>query len=174
MNKCTFFTFLFLPLISNHVYADRTPYQKSVKIFEESEHYLVLHYHDWNEKFGNIRIIDKNNKNNIAEKEIGAFTYIHITKNEKYIVLLSNIKIHNNYQLLVMKTNGDLVHAREIKCNQLSKESLCGESVSNYVWWYHENADINLLKKNGKFILELNAPSLKRETIVFDSINALD
>ncbi len=67
---------------------------------------------------------------------VPALTHLWLSPDEQYIVGLSTIRGNNPYQLVVYTTSGELIYRRSIDCLQLA--SACRESVSQYIYWFHE------------------------------------
>jgi hypothetical protein len=113
MKKLLVIIFCFLSF-SHFAFSDRIRYRNTVNITIESENYKVEHYHDWSRNYAYIECINK--KTNIAVFRVSspALTNLFISHDERYIVGLSNIKIDNPYQLVILTIEGEYIKKRQI------------------------------------------------------------
>ena len=132
-------------LLPYNIFPDRTVYQKRLSINIESENYLIIHLHDWSRKFAYIVIINKNTGYNTIVFQTPALTRLFLSEDENYIVGFSNIKINNQYQLIIMNITGEYILRKNINANESNNFT---ETVTNYVFWYNENIE------NIQFIFE--------------------
>ena len=136
MQRILFLTLIF---ISSVAYCDPVAYKDSLKIEIESENYYIIHFHDWSEKttdsrykmissdqnpftiennYAYLQVIDKKTCKTIFKKPTPALTHIEISKDEKYIVGISNIMVWNPVQLVVFDMDGKLVKSRHFSSEE--------------------------------------------------------
>ena len=123
---------------SQIVFADKVPYFGSSEIVVESENYKIVHTHDWSlkdaewiyylpfkyhkyrvENFGTIHCINKRNGRTVFKRKCPPLTFIDISDDERFIVGLSNINIHNPSQLVIYNNNGRLLKKRHIALREM-------------------------------------------------------
>ncbi|MBP6625244.1 MAG: hypothetical protein KA198_08730 [Chitinophagaceae bacterium] len=103
----------------------------------ESEKYSVFHYHDFSDrrvdelfndmrygedaifksnlnKFSFIEVKDKPSGKIIFKKPCPAFRQVFISPNQQYILGISNIKLHNYYQLVVYDLTGKIIYKKSL------------------------------------------------------------
>ena len=137
-------------------------YNKSIKIYDESDNHVVLHQHDWVTKENTTKFLNSKTGKTIFSKKLGAYTKVFVLEKQKLIVLLSNIKLDNENQFIVLNFEGKILSQKSIKCSQWKIKSHCSESVTNHVFWFHESMRSVEIKGNaGKYIIHLIAPDLK-------------
>jgi hypothetical protein len=133
--KTRLLVLIFFFTTANKIYADFAGYADSLRIKVESQNFIVIHFHDWTEKtraarykmtstnkdpftsdnnYAYIECIDKTTGKVVFKKPCSALTKIEISKDEKYIVGISNIMLWNPYQLVVFSTKGELIKKRHI------------------------------------------------------------
>ena len=157
---------LILILISIKVNADPIAYSDSLRLEIESENYIVIHFHDWTEQtrdarfkmistnqdpftnknnYAYLAVIDKSTCDTIFKKPTPALTHIQISKNEKYVVGISNIMVWNPFQLVVFNMDGKLVKSRHFS----SEEAKLDKSDFEF---FRENfpKQYDLLKKKNR------------------------
>jgi hypothetical protein len=71
----------------------------------------------------------------IFRRPVPALTYIWISRDSKYIVGISNVKLWNPYQLVVFSRSGDRLFERKIVGVNWPGVM---ESVTNSIRWYKE------------------------------------
>lgn len=135
--KLLILTILFIAY--NSVYADAVGYSDSKRLKIESKNYIVIHFHDWTHatrdsrfkmistdenpfssqnNYAYIECIEKSTGKVLFKKPCPALTKIEISKDEKYIIGLSNIKLWNPYHLVIFSTKGELIKKRSIECEE--------------------------------------------------------
>jgi hypothetical protein len=128
------FGLLFI-LCAGLAFPDRASYSGIKQIKIESENFYIVHYHNWSEEtryeryamitsenqnisynnnYAYIEIISKKTNERIIRVPTSALTHLYISKNEQYIVGISNIMIYNPYQLIIMNINGEILKKRHI------------------------------------------------------------
>lgn len=126
------FSFFLIKLLA---FSDKRAYDNIITIKEENNIIKVIHFHDWSmaslqkrydmisgdqnpfsqkNDYSYIECIDKSSKVSLFKKPSSAFSKIEISKDSKYIICLSNIKIYNPYQLVIFNINGDLILKKHI------------------------------------------------------------
>jgi hypothetical protein len=88
---------------------------------------------------------------------VPALTHLWIAPDSRYVVGLSNLKLHNPYQLVVFTRSGRRVFEKRI-----TAESWAGvaESVSNFVTWYKgPSPTITIAEARGEAILTIEDQS---------------
>lgn len=126
---------IFYFLISNLVYSDMKAYDDKVTIKNENDILKVIHFHDWSEKslekryemlsgdqnpfssendYAYIECIDRISKKTLFKKPSPAFSIINISKDSKFIICLSNIKIYNPYQMVIFNLKGEIILKKHI------------------------------------------------------------
>jgi hypothetical protein len=115
---------------SHFAFSDSIGYGNTVNIAVESENYRIEHYHNWSINYAYIECINKNTNVAVFRISSPALTNIFISYDEKYIVGLSNIKIRNPYQLVVLTTEGEYIKKRHISTREakLNQNELIGFS----------------------------------------------
>jgi len=119
--------------------ADSFAYNGKVLITEESENFIVKHYHNWTgetkdelyemistdqnpftekNNYGYIELLDKKTGKSIFKKPSTALTQIIISNNEKHIIGISNIMVWNPFQLVIYDTNGKLIKKRNFSSEE--------------------------------------------------------
>tara|TARA_B100000809_G_scaffold41675_1_gene36278 strand:- start:15 stop:773 length:759 start_codon:yes stop_codon:yes gene_type:complete len=163
-------------------------YSRIVKIKTESNDFVVKHYHNWKLTTNNqdckksAKMINSPfesasgcaymvcfNKENLKDSIIfpsSALNHILISKNQKYIVGLSNIKIGNPYQLLVWNIKGELIYKRHIssieaKLTQTDFEYFKKNHPSSYNAILENNL---LVKKGGNYHIDFTALTSKDDS----------
>ncbi len=140
---------LILILVSIKVNADPIAYSDSLRLEIESENYIVIHFHDWTEQtrdarfemistnqdpftnknnYAYLAVIDKSTCDTVFKKPTPALTNIQISKDEKYVVGISNIMVWNPFQLVVFNIDGKLVKSRHFS----SEEAKLAQSDFEY------------------------------------------
>jgi hypothetical protein len=99
-------------------FSDRTGYSNTVNIFVESENYRIEHYHDWSIDYAYIECINKNTNIAVFRISSPALTNLYISHDEKYIVGLSNIRLRNPYQLVILTIEGKYIKQRHISAGE--------------------------------------------------------
>ena len=123
----------------NSVIADMVGYSDSLRLRVESKNYIVIHFHDWtdatqenrfkmissdenpfnsNNNYAFIKCIERTTGKILFKKPCPALTKIEISKDEKYIIGLSFIKLWNPYHLVIFSTDGKLIKKRSIECEE--------------------------------------------------------
>lgn len=122
-------------LFYDFLFSDGIAYGDKKSIIVENEHFIVIHYHDWssdpeNKKY-KMMITHQNpiNKENdyayilCIQKSSGkiqfkipspALTHLFLMKDGEYIIGLSNIKLNNPIQLLILNKKGKVLYKRHI------------------------------------------------------------
>jgi hypothetical protein len=124
---------------SHFAYSDRSGYDKTVNISVESENYRMEHYHDWSIDYAYIECINKNTNVAVFRISSPALTNLYISYDEKYIVGLSNIKLRNPYQLIILTIEGEYIKQRRIsygeaKLNQNELNSFSEKFSEQYIY----------------------------------------
>lgn len=125
----------FILTLSTLCLADRVAYQGISTIKIENENLEIIHHHDWSlEKiehrdkmirtdqnpfldendYAFIECIDKKKGVILFKKPTPALTYLYISKNSKYIIGLSKIKVDNPYQFVLFDMSGKLLAKKHI------------------------------------------------------------
>lgn len=128
-------TIIFILSLSAICLADRTLYRGISTIKIENESLEIIHHHDWSlEKLDHrdnmirtnqnpfldendyafIECIDKKTGFKIFKKPTPALTYLYISKDSKYIIGLSKIKVDNPYQFVLFDVSGNLLAKKHI------------------------------------------------------------
>ncbi|TRO66775.1 hypothetical protein [Christiangramia sabulilitoris] len=131
--------FLTLLLISLKAYCDPIAYSDSLRIEIESENYHIIHFHDWSDNtsksrykmistdqnpfndqnnYAYIQVIDKKTCEIIFKKPSPALTHIEISKDEKYIIGVSNIMFWNPIQFVIYNSRGELIKSRHFSSEE--------------------------------------------------------
>lgn len=119
--------------------ADRSPYSDTVRIVAESQNLRVIHFHDWTEStseardkvmrtdqdpfttsntYSYLECIEISSGRVLFRRPCPALQAIEISKDERFIVGISNIKYQNPYQLVVFSANGDLLKKRHVASSE--------------------------------------------------------
>jgi hypothetical protein len=122
-------------------FADAAGYSEKVLLREESANYIVIHFHDWSSathqerwkmisthqdpftaenNYAYLRCINKRTQQVIFQKPCPALTRIAISKDERYIAGISDIKLRNPYQMVVFSVKGELIKKRHIGTGEAS------------------------------------------------------
>lgn len=140
MNVCllTIILVLFLATPAD-ARADKSPYSDTIRIVAESQNLRVIHFHDWTEStseardqmmrtdqdpfttsntYSYLECIDKSSDKVLFRRPCPALHAIEISKDERFIVGISNIKYQNPYQLVVFSANGDLLKKRHVASSE--------------------------------------------------------
>jgi hypothetical protein len=128
------FGLLFI-LCAGFAFPDRASYSGIREIRIESENFYIVHYHNWSEEtryerytmitsenqnifynnnYAYIEIISKKSNERKIRVPTPALTHLYISEDEQYVVGISNIKLYNPYQLIIMDINGEILKKRHI------------------------------------------------------------
>lgn len=120
-------------------FADLVGYNKIVELKAESENYVVIHYHNWSSStrdsryemisthqnpftpsndYAYILCISKSNGDTVFKRPSPALTQIKISKDEKYIVGISKIKMWNPYHFVLFDTSGSLIKKLHVSAEE--------------------------------------------------------
>jgi hypothetical protein len=142
-------------------------YQGTVEVSAASPAIRVVHRHDWGKRKSSIRLSRVDSGMLIAEKPSPPLTMLWVSPDSFYVEGLSDVKYDNPVQVLVMRTDGTVLFERSVTCRDSVVESPpCGESVSNWVYWYNKDRpDVHLEMENGRpAVLIVDAPIHRRCT----------
>jgi hypothetical protein len=122
-------------ILSSICFADGIAYTDIRKIKRENENLVVKHYHDWSARTSHSRFkmivttqnpfthknnysylecIDKKSEKSIFKLPVPALTYLSISEDSNFIIGLSNIKLHNPFQLVIINRDGKIIKKRHI------------------------------------------------------------
>lgn len=125
-----YFYFLLILLLGRNLYSDAAGYAGNKAFLAENGDFTVIHRHDWSQatRENRLRMFWKNqnpftNKNNYAYIECvnnsnhdvvfktptPALTYLFISDDSRHVLGLSNIKLHNPYQLVLLNNLGKIL-----------------------------------------------------------------
>lgn len=122
---------------SNNAFADISSYRATRAFKETTKNFVITHYHDYsyrkeNERrnifsygpnaifsdslnsYSYILAISKTSGDTLFKKPCPPLTKIVVSKDEKYIIGLSEIKLNNPYELVIFDTTGNLLYKRNI------------------------------------------------------------
>jgi hypothetical protein len=150
MNKLLLVVFLFF---SSHIaFSDSVIYRNIMDISVESKKYIVNHHHDWNwpNNYAHIECMDKSTGNIVFSEQSPALTNIFISDDEQFIVGLSNIKVDNPFNVVVINVEGKYVLEKHI--DNIGVRNYY-QSVANFAFWFNEtNPEIKYIYKNNNLI----------------------
>jgi hypothetical protein len=130
-------------LLSGPAFADRIAYGGSVSLEKVSDTLSVQHRHDWSNPLhvSSIKVVDRRSGKELFTKPVPALTYLWISPDSRYIVGLSNIKYLNQYQLIVLSSDGQELLKQDLRSTDWAQAT---ESVSNWINWYKPEPKITL------------------------------
>jgi hypothetical protein len=150
--KTRYGTALALLLAGGPVHADGFAYGDVVDLRAEGATLIAEHHHDWVKLSAFLRLLDRASGRELLRRESPALSTVWLTPDERYVVGLSQVKYDNPYQLFILGRDGRFVHQEAIHCSDPRLAGLpCGESVSNFVFWY-DKADpaLDLQEEKGQ------------------------
>jgi hypothetical protein len=118
------------------------------------------HHHDWGRHTAYVRILDADTGRPLLERKSPALSTLWVSPDGLYVVGLSIIRSANPSQLFILGRDGAFVHEETVRCGDPRLRGLsCGESTSNFVWWYDEaRPEIELVVRDGRPVeLAVNA-----------------
>jgi TonB family protein len=144
-------TFIFL---SATCFADFTAYDGVVDTTFESSNYIFKHFHDWSwgtqesrdsmmnshqdpfllgNNYAYLLCINKKTKDTVFNLPTPAFTAFQVSENEEFIACISNIKLHNPYQIAIFSIEGSVVFKKHIAPTEskLNKREM-DELIANF------------------------------------------
>ncbi|HEY1147671.1 MAG TPA: hypothetical protein VGF27_03815 [Pseudoduganella sp.] len=141
MKRCLFALFASCALLWQPAHADRAQYRKPVRLSAQAADLYVEHQHDWStpEHLAFIRAVKVDSSKELFSNSSPALTYLWISPDAQYIVGLSNIKLQNQYQLIVLTRGGEQLLAADLTKLDWAKQR---ESVSNWIRWYKEPSPV--------------------------------
>ncbi len=127
-------------ILDKYCYADFVSYNSTVTIQLKTDSYTILHHHDYTERgkderlneihygrnaifndtlntFSFIIVTNSKTGDTLFKKPCPPFTKVLISKDEKYFIGLSNIKLRNPFQLVVFNLQGEVEFKRRIHIN---------------------------------------------------------
>jgi hypothetical protein len=144
----------------------------------ESTEIIVEHHHDWSNatrdarwkmistdkqilgtenKYSYVRAVRRQDGRQLFQVPAPALSYIWISPDSRFIVGVSNIKLWNPLQVVVLNANGDVLLARAVENSTFPGVA---ESVTNWVKWYKEPAPEIAIEASGKvFVLRVEGNS---------------
>ena len=137
-------------IISSYLaFSDNAAYKGIVNISIESENYIIEHYHDWSINYAYIECIDKRTNDIVFKIPSPALTKLFVSNDEQFIVGLSNIKIDNPYQFVMLNLKGEYIIRSHVR-SFLRKYS---ETVTNYIYWFNEkDPGLEFIYKNNELV----------------------
>ena len=169
-------------LVATHVRADFVPYGEVVNLRAVERGLAVTHHHDWGQDtwdarqhatvthqdpfradntYAWIRLESAADGEEIAKLPSPALTWIGFANSGRYIVGLSDIKVHNAYQLVVWTRKGDLAGRRritgEVACLDPSRYAQLLETYPDEFLWLEEGVD-ELTEKVYVDFMRMTAP----------------
>lgn len=174
--------------LATDAFSDSRPYSGSLRISDGGKGMRVVHDHtrahgrDWYRS--QMRVKQFSECDHTARNQgvlqvfrrsdrlfctaVPALTHIWLSPDAKYVVGLSNIMHDNPFQLVVYSTRGELLFRRAIDCRELDIEG-CRASITNSIYWFHENHPGITLQEsaNGTLKLSVNGPFKSRIRFVF-------
>jgi hypothetical protein len=148
--------------------ADSVGYQNVVDLYADTNVVRAEHHHDWSaatrsarwkmisttrnpfssdNDYSFLRLIDKASGAELFRRPVPALSYIWISKDSRYVVGLSNIKLWNTYQLVVFSKSGERLLERAMTDVLWPGVT---RSVSNWINWYREPSPRISLVENGR------------------------
>jgi hypothetical protein len=153
--------FLAVPVAAT-LFADAVGYADIKDIREQNAALTVEHHHDWSRAteparykmittthdpftaentYSWLRAVDRASGKELFRTPVPALTQLWISPDSRYIVGISSIKLWNPYQLVVFTRSGKRVFQKDF-----TGDTTHGirESVTNAIWWFHENPTIRI------------------------------
>ena len=137
-------------IISSYLaFSDNAAYKGIVNISIESENYIIEHYHDWSINYAYIECIDKRTNDIVFKIPSPALTKLFVSNDEQFIVGLSNIKIDNPYQFVMLNLKGEYIIRSHVR-RFLRKYY---QTVTNYIYWFNEkDPELEFIYKNNELV----------------------
>ncbi len=158
------FSVLFSFLGTVNLFSDIVGYAEFRSIVAESKNFIVIHIHDWTDATRDARYkmitthqnpfttqntyaffecIDKKTGNVLFKRHCPALTKIEISKDEKFIIGLSDIKLWNPYQFVLYSIKGELLKKRHItpqeaKLTQKQLDDFKNKFPAQYAYLYRK------------------------------------
>lgn len=152
---------LAVALAADPANSDAAAYYGTVDLSVASTGLRAIHHHDWRKRESFIRLLNTQTGRILRESTSPPLTTLWVSPDSAYVVGLSNIKLDNSVQVLVMRADGEILLSRSVSCRDSIVDSPpCTESVTNWVSWYNEDQPgIHLDGKGGRpTTLIVNAP----------------
>ncbi len=136
--------------------ADRVGYSLVFDCKAVSEDIIAEHHHDWSEStraarwkmistdkdvfnskntYSFLRVVGRRDSRQKFQVPVPALAHLWISPDSRFIVGVSNIKLWNPAQLVVLNARGTVLLAKSIQASSFPGAT---ESVSNWVTWYKE------------------------------------
>jgi hypothetical protein len=146
MNRILVLFFFIFP--SHIAFSDSVIYRETINISIESEKYIVNHHHNWDRNYAYIECMNKDTNDIVFRVPSPALTHIFISDDEQFIVGLSNIKVDNPFNVVVIDMEGKYILEKHI--DNIGVRDYY-QSVTNFVYWFNEtNPEINYIYKNNR------------------------
>jgi hypothetical protein len=178
--------FILLTAMTNHAFADSIGYGDTVRLKVVSQHFIIYHYHNWSQAttesrykmistnqdpftdandYAYIECFDKKTGKRIFKKPSSALTKIEISKDEKYIIGISNIMVWNPYQLIIYSTNGELIKKRHIASEEakLTKEQFAKFKNEFPEQFIYLNKTGKIFKNDSAYIIDFVSMNMPTE-----------
>ena len=140
------FYFVISPFLT---FSDSAAYKGIANISIESENYIIEHYHDWSINNAYIECIDKKTRDIVFKISSPALTKLFVSNDEQFIVGLSNIKIDNPYQFVMLNLKGEYIIRSHVR-RFLRKYY---QTVTNYIYWFNEkDPELEFIYKNNELV----------------------
>jgi hypothetical protein len=134
--------------------ADIIGYRATKDLRAEGKSVLAEHHHrgsgglapSW------LRVVDAASGAERWKRRSPPLHVLWLSPDEKHVVGLSPVKLFNRAQLFVAATDGAFEHRQRVDCATLAALDIaCGESVTNYVYWYDgDDPGVELVLEDGK------------------------
>jgi len=122
--------------------ADFFPYWDVVDLEVESGSVFAAYHPDGGKGVSHIQLGDAQTRTIRLSLDSPPLTHIWLSPDQRYFVGLSTIKVDNETQMFVLDMREDTRYERSVSCDDKIFETgpLCAESVTNFVFWFDENA----------------------------------
>jgi hypothetical protein len=151
---------------STAAHADSVAYNGVVDLSVETATLHAEHHHDWSflpraprktisttenpcaadNDESSLRLYDKTTGVDLFRRSVPALTHIWISPDSEYVVGISNVMLHNPYQLVVFNRTGERLLERNMVGVNWPGVS---RSVTNWIHWYKEPVPQMKIVKEG-------------------------
>ncbi len=154
--------------------ADAIGYSLVYDCKAENSQFVAEHHHDWSEAtrkarwkmistdknvlssentYSSLLLTSRGDGREIFQVPTPALSYLWISPDSRFIVGVSNIKLWNPLQLVVLNAQGAVLLAKPV--DESSFPGVSG-SVTNWVYWYHEpSPTISITPVGDHFVLKV-------------------